>query len=158
VLAFGKITGNGRTNIIPDEVKLEGTIRTFSEKWRVEAHALITEMANNIAESMSASCHVFIDKGYPFLANDEKLTQKVMSFSKDFLGEKNVQPLELRMTAEDFAYFSHLVPSVFYRLGVKQKQSSEIRNLHTATFDVDESSIKTGISTMTWIALQCLLS
>jgi amidohydrolase len=157
VLAFGKITGNGRTNIIPDEVKLEGTIRTFSEKWRADAHALITEMANNIAESLGGSCHVFIDKGYPFLVNDEGLTQKVIGFSKDFLGEKNVQPLELRMTSEDFAYFSHLVPSVFYRLGVKQKQSSVIKNLHTSTFDVDESSIKTGISTMTWIALQCLV-
>jgi len=158
VLAFGKITGNGRTNIVPDEVKLEGTIRTFAEKWRAEAHALITGIANNIAESMGGSCIVFIDKGYPFLVNDERLTEKVINFSKELLGEKNVQPLKLRMTSEDFAYYSHLIPSVFYRLGVKQKQTSQIRNLHTSTFDVDESAMKTGMSTMAWIALQCLLS
>jgi amidohydrolase len=156
VLAFGKITGNGRTNIIPDEVKLEGTIRTFNEKWRAEAHSLITEIANKIAGSLGGSCNVFIDKGYPFLVNDEDLTKKVIGFSKDFLGEENVHPLELRMTSEDFAYYSQQIPSVFYRLGVKQKQTTEIRNLHTSTFDVDESALKTGMSTMAWISLQCL--
>ena len=157
MLAFGKIIGNGRTNIIPDEVKLEGTIRTFNEKWRAEAHELITKTANKISGCIGSSCNVFIDKGYPFLVNDEKLTKNVIDFLKDFLGEENVHPLELRMTSEDFAYYSHLVPSVFYRLGIKQKHSAEIKNLHTSTFDVDKSSLKTGMSTMAWIAVHCLI-
>lgn len=153
VLSFGKVIANGRTNIIPDVVKIDGTFRTFDEKWRVAAHEKITTLAQGIAQSMEGDCDVFIDKGYPFLINDEKVTAEVSALSKDFLGAENVVELESRMTAEDFAYYSHQIPACFYRLGVKRKEEKEIRNLHTSTFDVDESAIKTGMSIMAWLAL-----
>jgi len=156
VLAFGRITGDGRTNIVPDEVKIEGTLRTFNEEWRKQAHQLIQNIANEIAIKWNASCEVYIDKGYPFLVNDELLTNSVCDLSKNFLGTENVVSLEQRMTAEDFAYFSHEIPSVFYRLGVQQRGTTDVRNLHTSTFDIDESAIITGIEVMTWLAIKCL--
>jgi amidohydrolase len=135
---------------------VEGTFRTFDEKWRNEAHIHITEIATKTAESMGGSCEVFIDKGYPFLVNDEILTKEITAYSQEYLGKEKVDKLELRATAEDFAYYSQQVPAVFFRLGVKPINSDTISNLHTSTFTVDESSIKTGMGLMAWIAMQCL--
>jgi len=152
VLSFGRIIGEGRTNIIPDEVKIDGTFRTYDEKWRAEAHKKITAMAKSIAESMGAVCGVFIDKGYPFLINDKKVTQKTKSFAVEYLGAENVEDLDMRMTAEDFAYFSQHVPSCFYRLGIRNEEKGITSNLHTPTFNVDEKSLETGMGLMAWIA------
>jgi amidohydrolase len=156
VLSFGKIIGNGRTNIIPDEVKIDGTLRTFDEQWRSEAHLKITKIAQSIAEGMGAKCDVFIDKGYPFLINNTILTEKIKQLGIEFLGEENVIDLDLRMTAEDFAYFSHLKPSCFYRLGIRNESKGVISNLHTSTFNIDEDSIEIGMGLMAWIAFNQL--
>jgi amidohydrolase len=153
VLSFGRFIAEGRTNIIPDEVKMDGTFRTFSEEWRAKAHQKITDIAQGVAESMGGECHVFIDKGYPFLVNDEKLTFKTKQLAIEYLGEENVVDLDQRMTAEDFAYYSHIIPACFYRLGVKNPDWKEVRNLHTSTFDADESSIEIGMGLMAWIAV-----
>jgi amidohydrolase len=153
VLSFGRFIADGRTNIIPDEVKIDGTFRTFSEEWRPRAHAKITKLAQSLAESMGGSCEVFIDKGYPFLVNDIKTTEKSKLLAIEYLGAENVKDLEQRMTAEDFAYYSHIIPACFYRLGVKNADWKQIRNLHTPIFDADESSIETGMGLMAWIAL-----
>jgi len=152
VLSFGRIIGEGRTNIIPNEVKIDGTFRTFNEEWRAKAHEKITHMAQHIAESVGGSCDVFIDKGYPFLVNDEAVTQKAKMAAIEYLGAENVVDLEQRMTAEDFAYYSHIIPACFYRLGVKNPLWNEIRNLHTSTFDADENSIALGAGLMAWLA------
>lgn len=153
VLSFGKFIANGRTNIIPGEVKIDGTFRTFDEKWRSRAHEKITSLAQGLAQSMGGECEVFIDKGYPFLVNDDKLTARSKLLAAEFLGEDNVVDLEQRMTAEDFAYYSHIIPACFYRLGVKNPEWQEIRNLHTATFDADERSIETGMGLMAWLSM-----
>ena len=158
VLSFGRIIGNGRTNIIPDEVKIDGTFRTFNEKWRLKAHEHITEIAKSIAKGMGGNCEVFIDKGYPFLVNDEELTKKTKLNAIEYLGIENVIDLELRLTAEDFAYFTQKVPSCFYRLGVGNSEKGINSNLHTSTFNIDESSIKTGIGLMSWLTLEALNS
>lgn len=154
VLSFGRIIGEGRTNIIPDEVKIDGTLRTFNEEWRAKAHEKITNMAQHIAESVGGSCDVFIDKGYPFLVNDDSVTQKAKMAAIEYLGAENVVDLEQRMTAEDFAYYSHIIPACFYRLGVKNPHWSEIRNLHTPIFDADENSIALGAGLMAWLAVK----
>ncbi|MEI6766519.1 MAG: M20 family metallopeptidase [Bacteroidota bacterium] len=154
VLSFGRIIGNGRTNIIPDQVILEGTFRTYSEKWRDEAHEKIKFMSEAIAESMGGSCEVFIDKGYPFLVNDEDTTRKVKEYAIEFVGKENVIDVEMRMTAEDFAYYSQKVPSCFYRLGVRNEEKNIHSNLHTATFNIDETALETGMGFMAWIALR----
>jgi amidohydrolase len=154
VLSFGRFIAEGRTNIIPNEVKLDGTLRTFDEKWRAEAHQKITKMAASIAEGMGGECEVFIDKGYPFLVNDEAVTAEARQSAVEYLGEENVVDLDLRMTAEDFAYFSQRIPSCFYRLGIRNESRGIIHNLHTDQFDVDETSLETGAGLMAWMAVR----
>ena len=157
VLAFGRISGEGRTNIIPDEVKIEGTLRTFDEGWRAKTHEMILKTADEICKKENGKCVVHIAKGYPVLVNNDLLTEKVKQFAIDFLGIENVVDLEMRMTAEDFAYFSQRVPSCFYRLGVRSGIEGIISNLHTSTFNIDESSLKTGTGLMAWIAINQLI-
>lgn len=153
VLSFGRIVGNGRTNIIPDKVIVEGTFRTYDENWRADAHNRITKMAQMIAESMGGSCEVFIDKGYPFLVNDDNSTMKAKQYAIDFLGGENVVDLDMRLTAEDFAYFSQRVPSCFYRLGCMNEKKGIVANLHSPDFDVDENCLETGMGLMAFITI-----
>jgi amidohydrolase len=151
VLSFGRIIGNGAANIIPDEVKISGTMRTFDESWRTEMKEQITRIAEMVAESMGGRCEVFIDTGYPSVYNDPAVSEKVRSYAIEFLGQDNVAELEMRMTAEDFSYFAKEVPGCFYRLGVMNEALGITSNLHTATFDADERSIETGMGLMAWI-------
>lgn len=154
VLSFGKIIAEGTYNVVPDEVKLLGTFRTLDEDWRADAHQLMEKMAKSIAQASGGDCDVFIDRGYPYLVNDENVTQRSFQYAKDFLGEENVEDLEVRMTGEDFAYFAQKVPSCFYRLGVRNEKLGINANLHTSTFNIDESSLETGMGLMAWIALK----
>ncbi len=153
VLSFGRVMADGRTNIIPNEVKLDGTFRTFDEGWRAEAHRKIEKMARSIADGMGGECEVFIDKGYPFLVNDDKVTAEAKQAAIEYLGPENVVDLDMRMTAEDFAYYSQLVPSCFYRLGIRNESRGIVHNLHTARFDVDETSLEIGAGLMAWMAV-----
>lgn len=156
VLSFGRIEGLGRTNIIPDEVFIQGTLRTFDEEWRTKAHQLITTISENCCAAFGATAEVFVDKGYPFLVNDEKVTTQSARWATELLGEDAVQTLDLRMTAEDFAYFSHRIPSCFYRLGVDIPTDSEIRNLHSSTFDMHEAAMEKGMALMSWLSVKWL--
>jgi amidohydrolase len=152
VLSFGRVIADGQTNIIPDEVKISGIMRTFDEEWRSEMQSRIMHLAPTLAQSMGGDCEVVFDRGYPYLVNDEKLTEKARQYAIDYLGKENVVELEMRTTAEDFAYFSQKIPGCFYRLGTRNEQKGITSNLHTATFDVDEMSIKTGMGLMAWLA------
>ena len=156
VISFGRIIGDGRTNIIPNEVTADGTLRTYDEGWRKKIHEKIAFMASGIAESMGGSCEVRISHGYPFLLNDEKLTLNIRAYAIEYLGEKNVTDLEARMTAEDFAYFAREVPSCLYRLGIRNENKGISANLHTPTFNVDESCLETGMGLMAWLAVRAL--
>jgi amidohydrolase len=156
VVSFGRFIADGHTNVIPDEVKLEGIVRTFDEQWRKEIHRKITRMAQSIAEGMGGSCEVFIDQGYPYVYNDPQVTENTRRWAVEYLGKENVVDLPLRMTAEDFAYFAREVPSCFYRLGVRNEQKGIVSELHSATFDVDEKSLETGMGLMAWIAVNAL--
>jgi len=156
VLSFGRVIADGRTNIIPSEVKIDGTFRTFDETWRAKAHEKITTLAKGMAESMGGICDVFIDHGYPFLVNDDLATSEAKALAQQYLGYENVVDLDQRMTAEDFAYYSHIIPACFYRLGVKDPSWEKIRNLHTPEFDADERSLETGMGLMAWIAVNQL--
>ncbi|MBL4594484.1 MAG: amidohydrolase [Flavobacteriales bacterium] len=154
VLSFGKIIGNGATNIIPDKVELEGTFRAMDEQWREEAHVKMKKMAESIAESMGGECEFKILKGYPFLVNDKTTTENAKQSAIEFLGKENVIDLDLRMTAEDFAYYSQLKPACFYRLGIKNESENITSGLHTSTFNIDERAIETSIGLMAWIAVK----
>lgn len=157
VLSFGKIIGNGATNIIPDKVELEGTFRAMDEQWRAEAHQKMIKMAQGIAEGMGGKCSFEIRKGYPYLVNDEEVTLRAKEAAIQFLGKENVVDLDLRMTAEDFSYFSQAAPSCFYRLGVKNEAKHPQSGLHTSTFNIDEDAIETSIGLMAWLAVNELI-
>lgn len=105
---------------------------------------------------MGGECEVFIDKGYPFLVNDEALTEAALKLAVDYLGSENVVDLDLRMTAEDFAYYSRKLPSCFYRLGICNEKKGIVHNLHTAQFDLDETAPETGAGLMAWLAVNSL--
>jgi amidohydrolase len=153
VLSIGKIIGNGATNIIPDEVKMDGTLRTFDESWRADAKVKIKKIAESIAESMGGTCEVNILDGYPFLKNEEQLTNRCIENAKEYMGEENVVPLDLRMTAEDFSYYSQVVPACFYRLGTGNIAKGIVSPIHTPTFDVDEKCLEIGAGLMAWLAI-----
>ena len=156
VLTFGTIHGGHAQNIIPDEVKISGTFRALDEDWRFKAHELITKVATGIAESLGGSCDVFIDVGYPFLSNDKKTTKRARKAAEEYLGKENVVDLDLWLGAEDFAYYSHVVPSCFYRLGTGNEEKGTTNGVHTPNFNIDEDAIELGIGLMAWIALDQL--
>jgi len=156
VLSFGKVTANGATNIIPNEVKIEGTFRTLDESWRAEAHKRMKKMAEGIAESMGGSCNFDIHKGYPFLINEEKLTANARAFAEDFLGKENVVDLDIWMAAEDFSFYSQVTDACFYRLGTGNAAKNTQYSVHTPTFDIDEDALKISTGLMAYIALKQL--
>lgn len=153
VLAFGKITALGATNVIPDLYAMEGTLRTLNEDWRNKAKKLIEITAQDIANKYGAIAKVRIEHGYPVLNNDIEITNKAKAAAEQYLGKENVVDLDLRMTAEDFAYFSQQLPSCFYRLGTGNSEKGITANVHNAHFNVDEEALKTGMGLMAWIAL-----
>jgi len=156
VLSFGKVIANGATNVIPNEVYLEGTFRTMDEKWRAEAHIKIKKMAEGIAESMGGSCEFNIMRGYPFLINEEKLTANTRSHAEDYLGKENVLDLDIWMAAEDFAYYSQVADSCFYRLGTRNESRGITSSVHTPTFDVEESALEQSTGLMAYLAIKQL--
>ena len=156
VLSFGKIIANGATNVIPNEVYLEGTFRTMDEAWRNDAHKKIKKMAEGIAESMGGSCEFNIMRGYPFLINEEKLTASTRSHAEDYLGKENVLDLDIWMAAEDFAYYTQVADSCFYRLGTRNESRGITSSVHTPTFDVEEDAFKVSTGLMAYLALKQL--
>lgn len=156
VLSFGKVIANGATNIIPNEVKLEGTFRTLNEDWRKEAKRLMKKMAEGIAESMGGSCEFTIMDGYPYLINEEKVTANTRAFAEDYLGKENVLDLDIWMAAEDFAYYSQVTDACFYRLGTGNKEKDTCYSVHTPNFDIDEDALKVSTGLMAYVALKQL--
>lgn len=156
VLSFGKIIADGATNVIPAEVRLEGTFRTLDEEWRTEAHQKMTRMAQSIAEANGCTCEFRIDKGYPFLINDPGVSDKASTFAMEYMPEGKVEELDIRMTSEDFAYFSQEYPVTMYRLGVRNVSKGINSPLHTSTFNIDEEALKTGAGLLSWLAVKFL--
>jgi amidohydrolase len=156
VLSFGKVIANGATNVIPNEVYLEGTFRTMDEKWRNEAHIKMKKMAEGMAESMGGSCEFNIMRGYPFLINEEKLTASTRAFAEDYLGKENVLDLDIWMAAEDFAYYSQVADACFYRLGTRNESRGITSSVHTPTFDVEESALELSTGLMAYLAVKQL--
>ena len=156
VLSFGKVIANGATNVIPDEVYIEGTFRTMDEKWRQKAHRLIREISQSIVRPTEVTCEVNIKKGYPVLHNDEAATTRAMEYSRQLMGKSRINPLQIRMTAEDFAYYTPHVPGIFYRLGVRNKSRGIDSPLHAASFNIDEEAMETGMANLAWLAIAFL--
>lgn len=156
VFAIGFVSAEGASNIIPETVSLEGTFRSVDSKMRKDSHVRISEKVKYIESKYSLEIELKINKGYPFLENDIHLTQNCMQFAKEYLGEENVVELPVRMTSEDFAYFTKERPSCFYRLGTRNEKKGIVHGLHTSRFDIDEDAIKLSIGLMSFLLLQNL--
>ena len=154
VLSFGRVIADGAINVIPDEVHLEGTLRTMDEAWRAKAHELMVKMASGIAESMGGSCEFRIVKGYPYLLNNEALTSKIRRYAESYLGEDQVVEADLWMAAEDFAYYTQATSGCFYLLGTGNSARGINSALHSPTFDIDESALEISTGLMAFMALK----
>ncbi|HPH86120.1 MAG TPA: M20 family metallopeptidase [Ferruginibacter sp.] len=153
VLSITSFQGGNTTNVIPSEVKLMGTFRAMNEEWRFKAHELIINQTKQLVTALGADVDIRIDVGYPFVYNDENLSAAAKASAAIYAGEGNVSETELRMGAEDFAFYSHLIPACFFRLGAGNKAKNITSNVHTPTFNVDERAIEKGMGMMAWLAV-----
>jgi amidohydrolase len=151
VLSICSIQGGHTTNVIPSEVKLMGTFRAMDETWRKKAHELIRKQAIGLVEAMGAEIDLHIDVGYPTVDNDPAFTDEAWQLADSFMGKENVLETEMRMGAEDFGYYTQLIPGCFFRLGVRNEEKGIIHNVHTPKFNIDERAIETGMGMMAWL-------
>ena len=157
VLSFGKINSEGgATNIIPGKVQFIGTFRTMDETNRLRVHAAIKRTATHVAKAFGAKAKVNIRYGYPTLYNNEEMTLRAMEIARKYMGPENVVLLPKRMTAEDFSYYSQMMPACFYRLGTGNKKRGITSPVHTPTFDIDEEALRTGVGLMAYLAAESL--
>lgn len=158
VLTFGKINSDGgATNVIPNTVQFEGTLRTLDETWRAECKRLIEMIATSTAEAYGAQVEIRIENGYPFLKNDMELTENLIQAANQYMGTEHVEALDIWMAAEDFSFYSQEVPACFYRLGTRNESKGITSAVHTNTFDIDEDAIENGCGLMAWLAYKSVL-
>jgi amidohydrolase len=154
VLSIGKVIAHGATNVIPDEVHMEGTVRAFDEQVRQALLDRLTTTAEGIARATGLEAVVDIRRGYPALVNDQALTQRAIDRARHYLGHEHVFIAEPRMGAEDFAFYSQEIPACFYRLGTGNPDKGITSFIHTPTFDIDEDALPVGTGLMAWNAIQ----
>jgi hippurate hydrolase len=153
VITITSVQGGNTTNVIPGTVKMMGTLRCMNEEWRKKVQDLIIKTVKETAAGFGISADVHIDKGYPFVWNDATITEKARTAAKNFIDPDLVEETELRMGAEDFGYYSHQIPGTFFRLGVLPENRESMPGGHTASFDVDETAIETGVGIMAWLGI-----
>jgi amidohydrolase len=158
VLSFGRVEALGATNIIPNEVKIQGTFRTLNEEWRSKAHGHMVSIAKGIVEGMGGELDFEVRRGYPFLKNAEELTERAQQAAIQYLGQENVVDLDIWMAAEDFSYYTQEIDGCFYRLGTRNEAKGIVSGVHTPTFDIDEDAMEIGAGLMAWIAIHELES
>ena len=152
VLTFGKLIADGATNVIPHEVLLSGTFRAMDEKWRAEAKNHIIRIINETCAANGCTAEIEIPDGYPCVVNNEEITAKARSFASEWVGNENIRTLEVRMTSEDFGFFTQKYPCSFFRFGVKGETNANTGGLHSSTFQIDEKALETGMGGMAWLA------
>ncbi len=155
VLGIGRIIGDGATNVIPEKVEIAGTFRTFDEKWRSEGIQLVRSVAEEVAYETGVNIDVRIAEGYPVLFNDGKLTEMAMIYSEELLGKDRIETFDIRMSSDDFSFYNALAPCLYYRVGIKEK-NTPMRKLHTPDFDLDEEGLKTGVANLSWLVYRFL--
>ena len=161
VLTIGTIHGGARYNVIPDCVKLEGTVRTLNPDVQDRMPELITRTARGIAEAFGAACDVEYVRGYPPMMNDPALTEKVCASVRKRLGEDSVKIAgQPDLTAEDFAFFARERPAVMVWLGCRPKgvKPEDMGMLHNTRFSPDEECFKYGIEFFAGSAIDFLNS
>ncbi|MFN8277134.1 MAG: M20 family metallopeptidase [Chitinophagales bacterium] len=153
VLSFGRFMAEGATNVIPERAVLAGTLRCFDETVRAEMHQMIAATCSNVAHQFGGQCELHLEKGYPVLVNNETLTSQASHISRQLFGAEQVHDLPIRMGAEDFAYYSHVVPACFFRVGTGNPAKGITSAIHTPTFDIDEYAFLVSIAAMAGFAM-----
>lgn len=153
VLSFGHFEALGATNVIPSQAILKGTFRTMDEKWRERAIEQIKSQVEKIASANGAEVDIEISRGYPCLDNDTPLTEKLYLKAKEVLGDKNVVDLPIRLTSEDFSFYSQKIPVCFFRLGVRDESKGIVYGVHNSKFDISYEAIPVGIQMMCLAAI-----
>jgi len=154
VLSICSVHGGNTTNVIPTEVKLMGTFRAMDEVWRFKAHELMMQQAKGLSLATGAEIDFKVDVGYPTVDNEPKLTEAAWKLADTYMGASNVEETEKRMGAEDFGYYSQVIPGCFFRLGVRNESKGIIHNVHTPQFNIEEESIENGVGMMAWLGSQ----
>jgi amidohydrolase len=154
VLSICSIHGGNTTNVIPSEVKLMGTFRAMDEIWRFKAHELMMQQAKGLAMATGAEIDFRVDVGYPTVDNEPVITEAAWLLADAYMGKENVEETEKRMGAEDFGYYSQVIPGCFFRLGVRNEQAGIVHNVHTPLFNIDEKAITHGVGMMAWLGMR----
>ncbi|MFI5264535.1 MAG: M20 family metallopeptidase [Candidatus Kapaibacterium sp.] len=156
VITIGSIHGGFAPNIIPEDVKLVGTLRSMTKEWRDYAHKRVKEITEGICAAAGATCDVLIDKGYPVLRNEPMKTFFAEECARELFGNDRVFKAERLMGAEDFAYYLEKVPGTFYRLGIRNLKQGITADIHNDHFTIDENALKTGIAMQAYLAVKAL--
>ena len=154
VLSICSVHGGNTTNVIPTEVKLMGTFRAMDEVWRFKAHELMMQQAKGLSLATGAEIDFRVDVGYPTVDNEPVITEAAWKLADTYMGASNVEETEKRMGAEDFGYYSQVIPGCFFRLGVRNESKGIIHNVHTPNFNIEEESIENGVGMMAWLGTQ----
>jgi hippurate hydrolase len=154
VLSICSVHGGNTTNVIPSEVKLMGTFRAMDEVWRFKAHELMMQQAKGLSLATGAEIDFRVDVGYPTVDNEPVITEAAWKLADTFMGATNVEETEKRMGAEDFGYYSQVIPGCFFRLGVRNESKGIIHNVHTPHFNIEEEAIENGVGMMAWLGSQ----
>ncbi len=152
VLTFGKLIANGATNVIPHEVLLSGTFRTFDEQWRIKGKEHIKRIITETCAAYGCTVEIDMPTGYPCVMNNEETTNNARTFATEWVGPENIRTLETRMTSEDFGFFTQEYPCCFFRFGVKGEVNANTGGLHSSNFQIDEKALQTGMGGMAWLA------
>lgn len=158
IVTIGAIHGGVRSNIIPDQVEMVGTIRTFDDKVKEDIHRRITETAQGIATSGGGTAEVTIDRGYPVTANDAALTERMLPTMKRVAGADKVIVVPPTTTSEDFSYFQKAVPGLFVFLGVTPPDTpaGKAAPNHSPLFFADERGLPVGVRLLANLAVDYL--
>ncbi len=158
VLTITSIHGGNAPNIIPEEIKISGTLRTFDNELRFELLKRIEELSITTAANYGCKCNFSPLVGYPPLKNDIKATELISKTATELIGKENVKKFEPKMWAEDFAYYYEKasIPSCFWFLGVKHRDTATMPGLHHPQFLPDEEAMKTGTALFVASALKAL--
>lgn len=154
VLSICSVHGGNTTNVIPTEVKLMGTFRAMDEVWRFKAHELMMQQAKGLSLATGAEIDFKVDVGYPTVDNEPIITEAAWKLADAYMGASNVEETEKRMGAEDFGYYSQVIPGCFFRLGVRNESKGIIHNVHTPQFNIEEEAIENGVGMMAWLGTQ----
>ena len=149
------MNADGSTNVIPEQVTVAGTLRTRDEHWRARAKERIREIIEGVCTAHRVRAEIDIRNGFPAVINDSDTTRTVREVAGNMVGQENIVDLDLRMTAEDFGFYTQRFPAVFYRLGVGFP-GKEPGRLHTPDFTANEVALPYGIELMVRSALRFL--